>query len=79
MPHTWHIDALERQVSALKKEVTALKLQLEERPMEDELALLDLRKKKLLNRLETTPHEQRPIVLAAIARLDCCVQSLRQL
>ena len=32
MPHTWRIDALEREVTALKKEMAALKLQLEERP-----------------------------------------------
>lgn len=70
---------LEQRVAVLEKEIADLKLQLEERPYKNELILLELRKKRLLGKLEITPMEQRPIVLAAIARLDCCAQSWKLL
>lgn len=69
---------IDERVTALEKEVADLKRQLEDRPVNDQILLLELRKKKLLVRLETTPQEQRPIVLVAIARLDYSAQSLKQ-
>lgn len=69
---------IDERVTALEKEVADLKRQLEDRPVNDQILLLELRKKKLLVRLEITPLEQRPIVLDAIARLDYSAQSLKQ-
>ena len=69
---------LEQRVTALEKENAALKLQLEERPYKNELILLEFRKKRLLEKLEITPMEQRPIVLNTIERLDRSFQLLMQ-
>lgn len=76
---------LEHRVNTLEKELADLKLQLEKRPstsqlIQQEINLTELRKQNLNKRLANlSSQEERQVVLAALAKLDCFLRSLRQM